>query len=699
LYTQIGRRGAEDETYQPVHSLSRGHEDFEKAGIHIARLGDAGEMLDQQAKINYRRRLSELHEELDEAKSLGKVELAEQAEGEIDALTKELSRAVGFGGRNRRAASASERARQSITKSIRSALETIAKTEMAIGKVLFRSIKTGTFCAYQPNFDFLIAWEFEKTGKKQDERTTSHIETAEPLHVSGILEPVYAGCTSSNDTLAKPSLAVLPFLNMSDDHEQEYFSDGITEDIIVDLSQVSALFVVARNTAFIFKRKAVDILEIARKLNVRYLLEGSVRGAGKRVRITAQLIDGTTGGHLWAERYDREFGDVLALQDDIRRNVVSALKVRLLPTEYKSIADRSTSNAEAYEYYLKGRSKFFETWGSTSTMKLARELFAKAAEIDPTYAKAYTGIANCDAFLWISGDLDVSYEDLLAMSSKALRLAPDMAEAHASRGIALWVSGEAQDAAPEFEQAVTLDAFLFEAHFFYAVNCRDRGDFDRAAALLERAAELRSDDFASLTLLANVYELQDRLELATKTARRSLIRIESTLSQRPNAAEVLGVGAATLVYLDESTRAVEWATRAISLEPNNFTVRYNTACTFAVIGEAAAALKHLEYIVSQIPRARSWLLKMIKNDPQFALLHDLSDYQAFMERLASDANVGKKNIAAIRNEKKSAPERLPTSESGGKFVAWPDRGPISQRELDPCRSHDRSTLSSLHLLQ
>jgi adenylate cyclase len=258
-------------------------------------------------------------------------------------------------------------------------------------------------------------------------------------------------------------------------------------------------------------------------------------------------------------------------------------------------------------------------------------------EIDPTYARAYVGIADCDAFLWINGDRGISYEDLLAISSKALALAPDMAEAHASKGIALFVGGRAEEAAAAFGRAIELDSLLFEAHFFYGVNCRNRSDFDRAAALLERAAELRSDDFASLTLLANVYELQGRAELSRQTARRSLIRIESTLSQRPDAAEVLGVGAATLVYLGENARAVEWAKRAVSLEPGNHTVRYNAACAYAVIGEADAALEHLAYILSQVPRARSWLLNIIKNDPQLDSLRNRIDFQAFMKRLEADA--------------------------------------------------------------
>jgi adenylate cyclase len=176
------------------------------------------------------------------------------------------------------------------------------------------------------------------------------------------------------------------------------------------------------------------------------------------------------------------------------------LKIRLLLAESQSIADRSTANADAYEYYLKGRSKFFETWGSTSAMRAARDLFTKAVEIDPTYPRAYFGLADCNAFLWINGDLGISYEDLLAISSKALELAPTMAEAYASRGIALFVGGRTEEAEAAFEKAIQLDSLLFEAHFFCGINSRNRGDFDRAAALLERAAELRSDDFSSLTL-------------------------------------------------------------------------------------------------------------------------------------------------------------------------------------------------------
>ena len=195
----------------------------------------------------------------------------------------------------------------------------------------------------------------------------------------------------------KPSIAVLPFNNMSGDPEQEYFSDGITEDIITDLSKVSGLFVIGRNTSFTFKGKAVDIPDVAAKLGVKFILEGSVRKAGQRVRVTGQLIDGTSGGHLWADRFDRDLTDIFAIQDEITHTIVDQLKIRLLPKEKKAIGQAPTVNVEAYTYYLKGRQFFHNS--TRVLLGLARQMFAKATELDPNYARAYAGIAICDARL------------------------------------------------------------------------------------------------------------------------------------------------------------------------------------------------------------------------------------------------------------------------------------------------------------
>src|SRR5207248_8541565 len=231
----------------------------------------------------------------------------------------------------------------------------------------------------------------------------------------------------------RPSIAVLPFINMSGDPEQEYFSDGITEDIITDLSKVSGLFVVARNTAFTFKGKTMEAPQVAKHLGVNFILEGSVRKAGARVRVTGQLIHGKDGGHVWADRYDRDLTDIFAIQDEITHAIVEELKVKLLPQEKKSIGQTPTDSIEAYTYYLRGRQ--FLHRHSKSYYQLARRMFAKAAELDPLYARAYAGIADCDCFLFLHYNVDVPIESILATSAKSLDLENGLAEAHASRGL------------------------------------------------------------------------------------------------------------------------------------------------------------------------------------------------------------------------------------------------------------------------
>ena len=249
----------------------------------------------------------------------------------------------------------------------------------------------------------------------------------------------------------KPSVAVLPFANMSDDPEQDYFSDGITEDIITDLSKVSELSVLSRNAVFQHKGKAVNLEEMARQLGVAYLIDGSVRKAGSRVRITAQLIEGASGGHIWADRYDRNFTDIFALQDEITRTIVEQLKVKLLPRERQAIAQAPTTSVEAYTYYLRGREHFHR--GSRSSYQLAKRMFAKAIELDPLYARAYAGLADCDSFLYMDYSEDVA-ADMLKNSETALELEKDLVEAHASRGLALSIARRYAEAEREFAVAL-----------------------------------------------------------------------------------------------------------------------------------------------------------------------------------------------------------------------------------------------------
>src|SRR6059058_2124918 len=209
----------------------------------------------------------------------------------------------------------------------------------------------------------------------------------------------------------RPSIAVLPFSNMSGDPEQEYFSDGITEDIITDLSKISGLSVIARNTSFTYKGKAVKAQTVGKELGADFILQGSVRKAGARVRVTGQLVNSNDGTHIWAERFDRDLTDIFAIQDEITRAIVEQLKVKLLPQEKKSIEQAPTDNVEAYTYYLRGRDFLYRY--SKRYFELARRMFTKAIELDPNYARAYAGIADCDAFLYMVYQVDVPLGGIL----------------------------------------------------------------------------------------------------------------------------------------------------------------------------------------------------------------------------------------------------------------------------------------------
>src|SRR5437868_149311 len=250
----------------------------------------------------------------------------------------------------------------------------------------------------------------------------------------------------------RPSIAILPFNNMSGDAEQEYFSDGITEDIITDLSNISGLFVVARHTAFTYKNKPVKVEQVGRELGVAFVLEGSVRKAGARVRVTGQLVSSKDGGHVWAERFDRDLTDIFAIQDEITHAIVEQLKVKLLPQEKKSIGQVPTENIEAYTYYLRGRDVLHRR--SKRYFQLARRMFAKAVELDPNYARAYAGMADCDSFLYMTYHVDVSIDGILVTTEKALALDPKLAEAHASRGVGFSDGERYGDAKFEVERAI-----------------------------------------------------------------------------------------------------------------------------------------------------------------------------------------------------------------------------------------------------
>jgi adenylate cyclase len=433
---------------------------------------------------------------------------------------------------------------------------------------------------------------FEDTGEQELKNIGFPVRVYDIAIISA---PVSADADADDDAELngeKPSIAVLPFNNMSGDPEQEYFSDGITEDIITDLSKVSSLFVIGRNTSFTYKGRSVELPEVAAKLGVKFILEGSVRKAGQRVRVTGQLIDGTTGGHLWADRYDRDLTDIFEIQDEITKAIVEQLKIRLLPKEKKAITQAPTVNVEAYTFYLKGR-QFFHN-GTRVMLTLARQMFARAVELDPAYARAYAGIATCDARL--EGGYNVEpREDILATATKALALDPNLPEAHAARGMALVNLGKNAEAVAAFEKALELDPNNFDANLAYARFSVIASELERAVLLFKRALESQPDDCQAPLLLDSVLRTLGRVDEAEKYSWLGIKRAEEAIRAHPENSRPAQLGAATLAALGERDRAMEWLSRAMAIDPDDSNAIYNSACTYAQLGEAERAVEILEH--------------------------------------------------------------------------------------------------------
>jgi adenylate cyclase len=465
----------------------------------------------------------------------------------------------------------------------------------------------------------------QKRGYRFDAATFESDGTATPMRVATEL-PVAPQRTAQPPADARPSIAVLPFTNMSGDPEQEYFSDGITEDIITDLSKISGLLVVARNMTFAYKGKPVKIQRVSQDLNVMFVLEGSVRKAGSRVRVTAQLVEGDGEGHLWAERYDRDLTDIFAIQDEIAHSIVDQLRVKLLAEERQAIERVPTESLDAYGYYLRGRQ--FLHRHSKSYYPLAKRMFARAVELDPLYARAYAGIADCDSFLFLHYNADVSLDGILATSARALDLDASLAEAHASRGLALSLRERYDEAMAQFEQAISLDSNLFEAHYFCARAFFAQGKLDEAATHFERAAKIKPDDYQALLVVPGVYRSLGREREMKIAAREGVARAERALALHPENSRPAYLGALGLVVLGEIDRAKDWAERALAIDPEDGLAKYNVACFYSMLGDPERAI---DLLLELLPNATHERKRWVKHDSDLDAIRGRPRYSQILE--------------------------------------------------------------------
>jgi adenylate cyclase len=433
-----------------------------------------------------------------------------------------------------------------------------------------------------------------------------------------------AEVSNKSPSNARASIAVLPFTDMSPAKDQEYFCDGMVEEIISNLSRIRGLRVSSRTSSFAFKSKLEDVRSIGKKLGVATVLEGSLRKAGNQVRITAQLIRTDDGSHLWADRYDRELRDIFAIQDEIARSIAATLKIALTPGESNAIGRAPTVDLEAYDYYLRGRQFFYQY--KRKGIEFALRLFTRAIELDPAFVRAYAGTADCCSFLYLYAGSQATYrEQAEAMSLKALKLDPESAEAHASRGVAYSLNKDYGAAEEEFEEAISLDPMSFEAYYLYARTCFAKGDLPKAIRMYEKAMEVNPQDYQSPLLVAQSYSDLGDAERAKESRQRGIKVAESRLRLNPDDSRALYMGANGLVALGEYEQGLEWAKQALAIDPDEPMVLYNVACIQSLAQKFEDALDSLERAVKNGLNQKGWLehdsnLDPLRSSPRYKSL-------------------------------------------------------------------------------
>jgi serine/threonine protein kinase len=446
--------------------------------------------------------------------------------------------------------------------------------------------------------------------------------------VISLLARIEKGAARREKDTREASVAVLPFVNMSSDRENEYFSDGLAEELINSLLKIEGLHVVSRTSSFAFKGKNLDIRQIADKLNVGTVLEGSVRKSGNKLRITAQLIKASNGFHLYAETFDRELKDVFEIQNEIAHSIAKVLRPVLTSKDKMSLSQFPTTNIEAYDYCLRGRQLFYLF--QRTAFERALKLFLYATELDPGYASAYAWTANCYSFLYTWFNPSQEHLDAAERNSlKALELNPELGEAHVARGMVLYNRKEYEGAQEEFEKAIRLKPDLFEGSYLYARLCFAQGQFEKAAELAHQASRLRPEDYNAPCLLGMIYTEQNRPAEREKAYRKTLENVKRALELFPEDTRALYMGATAAISLGEKTLGLEWAERIFSAHPQETMTLYGVACAYALLGQTEKAIECMEEAIQFGTIQKKWL----EHDPDLRSIRDHPRFKALLEKL------------------------------------------------------------------
>ncbi len=411
--------------------------------------------------------------------------------------------------------------------------------------------------------------------------------------------------TSLETASDTPSIAVLPFDDMSEKGDQAYFCEGIAEEILNALCKVANLRVASRVAAFQFGGKRADVTEIGAKLKVNTVLEGSVRKAGDKLRITAQLVNTSDGYHLWSRQFDRGLEGIFEIQEEIADAIATTLSLTL---KRQFINSQHQVDHKAYDFFLRGLSYFARH--TTQDNVYARQMFSRAIEIEPDYGRAWAGMAYTYGFEYLYFNAnDVNRSEARRTSHKALELAPDLAESHVSAGIAHCMSLEYKQADFEFEKAIELDPKNYEAWYFYGRTKVHEGDLAHALRLFERAAKVRPEDFQSVLLQAQLYTSLGRKDKALEVTRVGIERVRAILDLNPDDNRALNMGAFALLRLGKKKEATEWMLTSMENATMDSIIQYNAACFFSLAGDTDRALDCLENCLVKVGNiSREWLV-------------------------------------------------------------------------------------------
>lgn len=424
------------------------------------------------------------------------------------------------------------------------------------------------------------------------------------------------------------AIAVLPFADMSPERDQDYFCEGLAEELIDALTHVDGLRIVARTSSFQFRDPGMDVREVGRRLGVGALLEGSVRKAGDRVRITVQLTDVASGYHKWSQRFERELGDVFAIQDEIAEAVATTMRGGQLSGREKDALRRPQTSVEPYEYFLRGRQSVHRM--QQLDLDHSRQMFERAIDLDAYYAPAWAGLATVHALLyewWGARSEDLERADRASLI--AMKLAPDLADAHVARGFALSLHRLYPDAQACFEAAARINPYLFDAYYYHGRTCFACGEIERSAELFGKAAEVRQEDFQSAILQSQSLRIAGHDEQARAANSEGIARAERILVLNPLDGRALSLGSLALFEDGQVERAMAWSRRSLELYPDDMSALVNAACLNARTGQTEQALELIERVFSRGWGKRDW----IENDPDYDCLRDDPRFKALIAKL------------------------------------------------------------------